>query len=1576
MLDKNELNHTLFSNISDEAKQVGNKTAHLRVLHTLCSSELNATVPAFYAITDEIIKKMLATFKIKPDGLQYDFNGWREYCEAIQKEQDEHTDEVELTDTAKRILNDLRNQIIAQFDGPLVEEVDRLTASFASKEQNHLLMVRSTGEEDSVDLANPGGNESIAAVQPTSSAISHAIGLVVASYFSEKSLKQRLLSTHQMSQEAFMPVLLQSMVGEPEHGFDHADDIVCSGVMYTGKELTRIQVAPGHCTLVVESQAPCDTFDVTQENLIYSAIAQKQARLVPEKHGLDWKANPKSLQNRASIPPEIVIRLTELGRKIEQCYGIPMDVEFVYSPKQDMIYLVQARPIPASDVKTMHASSTPPGGMNTLKLAIKNKEIQQCRANVIAPAGFAAKVITDPSQILICRDIETALNIYLGQTKSPVHAVIVRDTAPATSHAAAQFTLMQIPVLQITDEARVKEWANQPHCVLVVDPQRNQILDYTAKRLEPGRERQTLEDERLLADGLFAYPPTPSTPLPVFTTPLEAPPETEPVPAESTLALGDQIKRTPYDLLATMRSKIARTVSPSENLLTEIDRLETTNTAEEAIHALGVIRNRLTAITQREPAARSIYPQAMLLCEEIERNISHHESEPSVRETHLRLVAQLNTLVRFQGHRDIYSNSILQIMKDNKQLKMFAEYDPDTVHKLDKTQLTYLAQFLKLADVAFTEKAKNDWIALAVHAVKNGQSIQKLTKIVQFYTENHLESDFLNQTVEDLMGQKNTMNFVLDTLYDECLKSEQELISCNIKHIKRRIQQWEDRIPEWHHRANFDALFAEYKNDMDRLSRELGFSNRDKNKLLTEIQNTQNAIEDLENDICISKSNDRAELDDALAEFKNGKDTLSRELNFLNTSPQTKHVILQTALNLTDMMDRTIKSTKSSPDYQDDPSLLVKRFATLLDSYHRLMKQYITCLPDEIFRKSKAPDSREHATKEGMLSQINQSFQALDLEAQKGNGAEKQLLPSNNMSISACTVGSSAAFYRQYNNPTLEDLFSLMHQNILASISFLNKSSMLPVERLPEALRPLITQLNQLDPALDLLSITHATPVISIEYNQPLRNHSGKYTIEYNMKTQQVTLKGHLFGLNHDNRMDAIAETIADEGRQFGYVQNQDQDPCYSEKSKELAFKWVFHSDRLERLAPVLSEAIASYGKMTFASDRGTVMKNSSSVNKRLQRFEALSRPINEPFIKSVEEIKTVSALIEAAKDPEAKYILSVFFNHPLFDESVLQIFLKQPLLDSAPFSQSIKKPEHIAKLLIIFLSQLSDKDPNYFTVKANIKKIRLPLLSNLTQNELNELNELKNSDKITWMDTAGIGNNISACIQNIKNSVSSIFNTKESTTNALEAYLKTKNYSQLQQLDKLTSKVPPLYTYTEEGRKTILNLMLDQEEILQDIFNQPKLKSWSLISQLIEQAKDEDKGQMQRLLTQLLRVSNNDTHLCDFATKTKRLSLLKMIIDNHPSQTVIDAIQTHHRDRPDIMKYIHEKTSQDKSPLSSTASMLDSLSIAGSAPSSKKEASEAMPPSTPEKTITTEQKTSKNPSNETPDDKTCHGPR
>jgi hypothetical protein len=104
------------------------------------------------------------------------------------------------------------NAIAKKVEGHLLQSSHNYTLA----DYKGMVMVRSTGIEDSAEIANPGGNESHPA-NNNSESIKKAIAKVVSSYFKPKSLSQCLASKGKYPDEMFMPVLMQQMIGENQN---------------------------------------------------------------------------------------------------------------------------------------------------------------------------------------------------------------------------------------------------------------------------------------------------------------------------------------------------------------------------------------------------------------------------------------------------------------------------------------------------------------------------------------------------------------------------------------------------------------------------------------------------------------------------------------------------------------------------------------------------------------------------------------------------------------------------------------------------------------------------------------------------------------------------------------------------------------------------------------------------------------------------------------------------------------------------------------------------------------------------------------------------------------------------------------------------------------------------------------------------------------------------------------------------------------------------------------------------------------------------------------------------------------
>ena len=208
-----------------DAKQYGNKTANLAKLNQSCSRpitigavEYTVKVPDFIGVSDKHVHDFLQE-KIS------DFDArWDALCAPYREQQAEILANKKLPDdflnAAEALGEDIKRACADAFEFT-TGQVDFITTANANE---YRLMVRSTGKEDTDKMANAGGNTTVINVAPTVQAIRSAIGEVVASYIGKKSLSQRVSvatdeeNINDLFERPFMPVLLQVMIGEPRGG--------------------------------------------------------------------------------------------------------------------------------------------------------------------------------------------------------------------------------------------------------------------------------------------------------------------------------------------------------------------------------------------------------------------------------------------------------------------------------------------------------------------------------------------------------------------------------------------------------------------------------------------------------------------------------------------------------------------------------------------------------------------------------------------------------------------------------------------------------------------------------------------------------------------------------------------------------------------------------------------------------------------------------------------------------------------------------------------------------------------------------------------------------------------------------------------------------------------------------------------------------------------------------------------------------------------------------------------------------------------------------------------------------------
>ena len=124
-----------------------------------------------------------------------------------------------------------------------------------------------------------------------------------------------------------------------------------SGVMFTlnpinGRRSAMIvNAAWGLGESVVSSLVTPDTIvvDKNAERIVSYEAANKEIMTVRNSDGTEEIPTPKQLRKKHALTRNQVMRLTQLGEKIEKYYEMPMDVEWAL--EKDKLYIVQARPI-------------------------------------------------------------------------------------------------------------------------------------------------------------------------------------------------------------------------------------------------------------------------------------------------------------------------------------------------------------------------------------------------------------------------------------------------------------------------------------------------------------------------------------------------------------------------------------------------------------------------------------------------------------------------------------------------------------------------------------------------------------------------------------------------------------------------------------------------------------------------------------------------------------------------------------------------------------------------------------------------------------------------------------------------------------------------------------------------------------------------------------------------------------------------------------------------------------------------------------------------------------------------------
>lgn len=266
---------------------------------------------------------------------------------------------------------------------------------------------------------------------------------------------------------------------------------------------------------------------------------------------------------------------------------------------------------------------------------------------------------------------------------------------------------------------------------------------------------------------------------------------------------------------------------------------------------------------------------------------------------------------------------------------------------------------------------------------------------------------------------------------------------------------------------------------------------------------------------------------------------------FRNSSNLTKILIAGLLKNLVEVTDNAIKTMKGSPLFTVNEKL--EHLHEMLQVNFMVLKTWA-----EEFVPSEQLFDRSESSH---LDRMKKDFERIKLKD------PKSLLPSEKFSVQAAMLGS-ACNYGGGAPESLEDMFTLIHQNQIFSIAAINHK-VLPVNFQSHAFLPplLKTALQEFanpyylgregrDYTLSKLTGVIPTELgISYHYSIPLDGHGAGYELEYK-KDGTFTFHGKFVGWHNWDNIESFVKILND-------LQELKLIDPINRNDSELAFSWI-----------------------------------------------------------------------------------------------------------------------------------------------------------------------------------------------------------------------------------------------------------------------------------------------------------------------------------------------------------------------------------------------------------------------------------
>ncbi len=946
---------------------------------------------------------------------------------------------------AKKELEAMQKEVESAFRSHPLPLSKEMTSWLKELEASgNYLMVRSSGAEDSRKLANAGGNVSVSYVAPNSEAVSAALGQVIVSYFGYSSLQNRInAGSNPFTEPMSLGSTVQELVGEQVGGSSDPAQIPISLVLFTNEPLfvgteefrvMRISASYGHgdgvvgnlgvntdTALILHSVAHPDELYILYDNQV------KPERLAPVRDdkghiSLQRVMNPEEMQMRPALSEAMIRRLFQWGIIGESYFeGHPTDMEIVV--KADTIYPVQARPVNRPQIL--------PTYLDTKKVtaAADSPLVSTVSSDVVVPGKASVVEITSADQVLTAKTLLEAEQKY---DKAKHKLVVITEPEPANSHPVVNFSALGQPCVLVKDQASVQQMLSRldAHHALAVCMQEGTINLWDTRKGSI---------EAFTSPGFTVHPAKLAVSVPV----------TEMLPQVNAEASRQKVPQEVTDLLLSIRSAA------------------TTEVAREHLQALSThswvtqLRARQQAL-QTEPLGGAFNANVVQSAAELDLRIQRAFSEAEQAFVSIPVEHRLERLMHVKvletlllappgSHAAVGQVSLVTMLPLLEDLEEVVSY----TKSLDR--VPQFAGELRLARYAPLVEVEKEWRAFLREAeqVASPSEAAAFRQLLQQLEEMGIFGDWLISVF--YIARIKDPAAVRDFIVTAC----SSLPPSGIR-MMYALRQHQAAFRELHDHLDRFGDPQAFQSALELLVRE--FTQLAPNRPIGGSEVKRQEVKEFLD----AAPKQHPKIDYVIGLLKDaiwGKqsESLSESLfdEWEQAGPLARVMFAQTLYQLVDLADQAIKTMKMSPHFSEHKKL--EQFKKMVFSLHDFFTTWMshirhhegglikgsprwgpgsyTYVSWTKFNNEKLsfydPGSDETIIGKRGSAPLVTRYERDEWwkEVRKRNDPDTQLRSSSNFCVSGAVIGNRdvyGSFYRLPPIPwTLEDLFTLAHQNLL-----------------------------------------------------------------------------------------------------------------------------------------------------------------------------------------------------------------------------------------------------------------------------------------------------------------------------------------------------------------------------------------------------------------------------------------------------------------------------------------------------------------------------------------------------------------